>query len=107
MAETIEQRLERVKPFIPQNVNSLGPADFYFAYKQGLLAGWLAEKGYSSARKANNKVPNNVSYEQNKKMKIVERDKLIRESSSSVAKLALDFGLSKARIYKIRGGGKC
>lgn len=104
MAETIEQRLARVKPFIPQNVNSLGAADFYFAYKQGLLAGWLAEKGYSSAPNANNKVDNGTQHEQNKKMKIAERDKFIRESSLPIAKLALDFGLSKTRIYKIRRG---
>jgi len=104
MAETIEQRLERIKPLTPQNVNSLGAADFYFAYKQGLLVGWLAEKGWSSTRNANDKVDNRTSCEQNKKMKVAERDKLIRESSSSVAKLALDFGLSKTRIYKIRRG---
>lgn len=104
MAETIEQRVERIKPLVSQNVAALDAADFYFAYKQGLLVDWLAEKRYSFAPNANDKVDNRTSCEQNKKMKIAERDKLIRESSSSVAKLALDFSLSKTRIYKIRRG---
>lgn len=98
--EEFNQRLIRVKTFIPHNIRALSPGDFYFAYKQGLLADFIEEnfKGFSKPSE-NTDVMEARSF--NSK---AERDAFIRESKLPLGKLAAVVGLSKVRVSRIKRG---
>lgn len=109
MREAVEQRLERVKAIVDADkVEELNPGDFYFAWKQGLLEKVVEETRLYSHTPSAASVPsvNKETKEVKVKTDVSTRDKEIRESNLSNKELAAKYGLSTARIYKIRKGVK-
>lgn len=109
MSEMLESRLGRISSILrdTRNAQVLGPADFYFAFKHGLVQPYLKDAWYES-RVEEGKVKTTVinkpfeSKGDTQFKSRSERDQYIIENKNKGFEVLMkETGLSKARISKI------
>lgn len=107
--KTLESRVERISALLEESKSAkvLGPADFYFAFKQGLVQPYLRDAWYEHRVEEGKVKPVVVSKPFESKGGIqfnsrAERDQYIIDNKSKGFEVLMkDTGLSKARISKI------
>lgn len=107
--ETLENKLERISTLLKNTKSAqvLGPADFYFAFKHGLVQPYLKDAWFESRVEEGKVKPSVVNKPFESKGDISfnsrsERDQYIVDNKSKGFEVLMkETGLSKARISKI------
>lgn len=109
MNETLENKLERISTILKDTKSAqvLEPADFYFAFKHGIVQPYLKDAWFQS-RVEENKIKLTVvskPFESKGELKFTSRKErdlyIVENKAKGYETLMKETGLSRARISKI------
>lgn len=109
MNETLENKLERISTILKDTKSAqvLGPADFYFAFKHGIVQPYLKDAWFQSRVEEDKIKPTvvNKPFESKGGLKFTSRKErdiyIVENKAKGYETLMKETGLSRARISKI------